>query len=130
MTTHPFQRRHGFRFSLVDALILLAAMALTLWLRSQDHEFWWIVPVAIGHFFLFCNVFLVWRNLELIWAGAFVLNVFLHVAQGNLTWWPACLWQLPITFLVIFLQMRSPWYHGIGATRLNPRLQDYLEDRL
>ncbi len=114
----------------MDAGILAAAILLTLWLRREDHALWWIVPMAVGHFFLFCNVFLVWRTWELLWAGGFLLNVFIHITQGNLSWWPACGWQIPLTLLVIVLQMRSPWYHGIFAERVNPRLQDYLNGRL
>lgn len=114
----------------MDAVILLLATMLTVWLYRQDYELAWIVPMAVGHFFLFCNVFLVWRNWELLWAGVFVLNVFYQAVQGNLSWWPACGWQLIATLFVILMQMRSPWYHGIWAERLNPRLQDYLNHRL
>ena len=32
-------------------------------------EFVWILPCALGHFFLFCNVFRVRRNYELAWTG-------------------------------------------------------------
>lgn len=123
-------RRHGFRCSVTDALILIAGTSLTVWLCSIELPLWWIVPMVVGHFFLFCNVFLIWRNLELLWAAAFVANVLLHVAKGNLEWWPACGWQLIASFAVIIWQMRSPWYHGIFARRINPRLDDYLNGTL
>jgi hypothetical protein len=123
-------RRWGFRLSHWDAAILLFGVALTLWLRSKVFPLWWIVPVGVGHFFLFCNVFLVWRRWELVWAVLFVANVLLHTATGNLGWWPACGWQMPVTFFVIFLQLRSPWYHGILARRINPRLDNYLNGTL
>lgn len=122
--------RHGFRCSISDVLILLAGAGLTLWLRSLDQPLWWVVPMVVGHFFLFCNVFLVWRNLELLWAGAFVANVLFHAARGSIGWWPVCGWQMIVTVAVIAVQMRSPWYHGIFARRINPRLDDYLNDRL
>lgn len=123
-------RRHGFRISFGDAVILAAGFAGTLWLRSMDFPLWWIVPMALGHFFLFCNVFLVWRKLELIWAAAFIVNVAIHVAFDDFDGLSALLWQSPMTILVILWQIRSPWYHGIFASRLNPRLQDYLEGRM
>ena len=131
MTPAPaIKRQHGFRISAVDGLILVLGAGLTFWLRSAAFPLWWIVPMVVGHFFLFCNVFLVWRNLELIWAALFVANVLLHVATGNLEWWPACGWQLIATFAVIVWQMRSPWYHGIFARRINTRLDDYLNGTL
>ena len=123
-------RQYGFRFSLWDAVVLLVTGTLSLWVRSKDFPLWWIVPAAVGHFFLFCNVFLVWRSLELIWAAILVVNVASHVATGHPNWWPALGWQLPVTAVVIALQLRSPWYHGILARRINPRLDDYLNGSL
>ena len=124
------QRCHGFRVSAWDALILLLGAGLAICLCFVEFPLWWIVPVVVGHFFLFCNVFLVWRNLELLWAAVFIANVLLHVAMGDLGWWPACGWQLLVTVAVILRQMRSPWYHGIFARRINPRLDDYLNGSL
>lgn len=123
-------RRHGFRLSSADAAVLLAGISLTWWLARQDFPLAWIVPAALGHFFLFCNVFLVWRRWELLWAAAFVFNVAGHLAFGTLDWLSPLLFQLPITVLVIIRQIRSPWYHGIYAERLNPRLQKYLTAKL
>ncbi len=124
----PSERRHGFRFSVWDALVLLSGFGLALWLRSEEFPLWWVVLAAVGHFFLFCNVFLVWRRWELGWAVIFVINVALHVAFGVLDWFSPTLIQLPVTVLVIMLQIRSPWYHGIFARHLNPRLDDYLRE--
>jgi len=113
-----------------DAVILLAGAVLSCWLQSQSFPLWWIVPAALGHFFLFCNVFLVWRRLELLWAVAFVLNVVAHVFFDEWDPWPSLLWQIPVTLVVIAWQMRLPWYHGIFARQINPRLADYLNHKL
>ena len=121
---NPSSKRHGFRFSIWDALILAAGLALTLWLPAIDFPLWWIVAMAVGHFFLFCNVFLVWQRWELLWAAAFVINAGIHIATGSFGWLSPFLWQLPWTILVIGLQIRSPWYHGIFAERWNPSLID------
>lgn len=123
-------RRHGFRLSFVDALVLVTGAVLSGWLAEMDFPLWWIVPAAVGHFFLFCNVFLVWRRWELIWAAAFIFNVAGHFALETYTATPVLLWQAPMTILVIVFQMRSPWYHGIFARQINPRLADYLNDTL
>lgn len=125
----PSERRHGFRFSVWDALILLSGFGLALWLRSEEFALWWVVLAAVGHFFLFCNVFLVWRRWELGWAVIFVINVAAHVAYGIFGWLSPILVQLPVTVLVIMLQIRSPWYHGIFARRLNPHLDGYLQNK-
>lgn len=123
-------RHHGFRLSFVDALVLVTGAVLSGWLAEIDFPLWWIVPAAVGHFFLFCNVFLVWRRLELLWAAAFVFNAAVHFALETYTATPVLLWQAPATILVIVLQMRSPWYHGIFARQINPRLADYLRGTL
>ncbi len=97
---------------------------------NQSFHLWWIIPAALGHFFLFCNVFLVWRRLELLWAASFVVNVVAHVASNEFDFWPPLLWQTPVTLLVVAWQMRSPWYHGIFAHQINARIQDYLSHKL
>lgn len=116
-------RTCGFRLSWLDAMILLLGKVLSCWLPSQSFPLWWIVSAALGHFALFCHVFLVWRRLELLWALAFVLNVAAHFVLGAQDWLSTMLYQLPFTVLVIMWQIRSPWYHGIFAERLNPRSQ-------
>jgi len=123
----PVPRRHGFRFSLSDGLIVVGATVLSVWLRSIAFDLWWLVPVVLGHFFLFCNVFLVWRRWELVWAAIFVLNVARHVASGSVSCRSVLLWQAPVTIGLIALQMRSPWYHGIFARRINPQLDAHLK---
>lgn len=123
-------RHHGFRLSFVDALVLVTGAVLSGWLAEMDFPLWWIVPAAVGHFFLFCNVFLVWRRWELLWAAAFIFNVAGHFSLETYTATPVLLWQAPATILVIVFQIRSPWYHGIFARQINPRLADYLNDTL
>jgi hypothetical protein len=120
----------GFRLSWFDAAILLLGAVLSGWLISQSFPFGWIVPTALGHFFLFCNIFLVWRRWELLWAGVFILNVGAHLAFGTLDWLSPMLFQLPVTVLVITWQIRSPWYYGICAEKWNPRIQEYLNAEL
>jgi hypothetical protein len=121
-------RQHGFRLSVGDALIIMGGISFAAWLRSVDFALWWLVPVVLGHFFLFCNVFLVWRRWEYLWAAIFVINVGLHFANGSVSCVSVLLWQLPITITVITLQMRSPWYHGIFARLINPQLDAYLNE--
>jgi hypothetical protein len=126
----PMSRACGFRLSWFDVAILMIGAMLSWWLTNLSFPLYWIVPAALGHFFLFCNVFLVWQRLELLWALAFVLNVAAHVTFDEFSPWPTLLWQAPVTLAVIACQMRSPWYHGIFARQINPRLADYLTHKL
>jgi hypothetical protein len=123
-------RTHGFRFSTLDGLILLGGAGITFWLWNESFPLWWLIPLALGHFFLFCNVFLVWQKLELAWAAAFVLQIAIHLAAGYTDWLSPLLVQTPVTLVVIWLQLRSPWYHGIFAKKWNPNLSDYLNGPL
>lgn len=121
-------RKHGFRCSWFDLAILLCAMVSTLWLHGMQFPLRWIVPMVAGNFFLFCNVFLVWQRWELLQAGVFVLNFVAHSAIDHVDGASVLLWQSPATIVVILLRIRSPWYHGIFAGRLDPRLADLLDD--
>jgi hypothetical protein len=123
-------RTWGFRFSLADALAILAFMSAAAVLWRLGNVLWWILVIAAGHFFLFCNVFRIVRRRELIWAGLFILNVGVWTALSLLTWPRVLLCQLPITISLVLSDMRSCGYHGVFANRLNPLLNDYLEDRL
>jgi hypothetical protein len=116
--------------SSLDGIVLLLGTILTIRLRNEAFPLWWIVPMALGHFFLFCNVFLVWRRLELVWAAVFVMLISGHLTCGHTDWLSAVMMQMPVTLTVLWLQLRSPWYHGIFARQINPRLDDFLANKL
>jgi hypothetical protein len=116
------ESRPGFRMSGFDAAILIAASILTAVLLVRLEPGSWpgrdevlLIPVVVVHFFLFCNVFRVWRPYELIWAGVFVVNVAGWWAWDAMTIWRVLAVQLPVTALVIWLQVRSPHYRGVYA---------------
>jgi hypothetical protein len=89
-----------------------------------------MLTIAAGHFFLFCNVFRIARRRELIWSGLYLLNVALWQSFDLLSWTGVLTSQIPVTIAVIVADMRSPEYHGVLADRMNPRLNDYLEERI
>lgn len=121
--------RYGFRLSCADVVVLLSA-AIGFWLlRRFEMPLAWVLPCVVLHFFLFCNVFRVRRNYELLWAVVFLINVGWHLSQAELGVWPSLLLQLPVTVAVILAEMVSRAYHGIGARRLNRQLDDYLANR-
>ncbi len=123
------KRIWGFRFSLTDAVALAAFGATVAILRRLDSGLWWVVAIAAGHFFLFCNVFRVMRRRDLLWAALFVLNVALWLLVGRLDWFNVLACQLPVTAGVIAWEIRAVRYHGIFADRLNPNLADYIAGR-
>jgi hypothetical protein len=131
MATPDHRRRTaGFRLSAVDAGVLAAAGPATWLAWPHLGAMAGVIPLVVGHFFLFCNVFRIHRTKELVWAAVCVVNVFAWAALAE-TWWPGILAvQLPVTVAVIALEIRGPWYHGICAARWNPRLADYLAGRL
>ncbi len=105
----------GFRFSVGDG-IALAAAAVATWLLLPHIGFLaWLPAVALGHFFLFCNVFRVRRRYELVWAAGFLLNFGAWALSGAFDWLGVLAVQTPLTLLVIVLEIRSPRYHGVFA---------------
>jgi hypothetical protein len=122
-------RTWGFRLSVVDAIVLVAAIPATWLLWPKIGTLAGVIPLVVVHFFLFCNVFRIHRTKELVWAGICVVNVFTWAAFTE-CWWPGILAvQLPVTAAVIIKEIRGPWYHGVWARRLNPRLDGYLAGR-
>jgi cell division protein FtsW (lipid II flippase) len=126
----PKKRTWGFRFTPSDAVAIVVFISVAAVFQHSGSPLWWMLLIAAGHFFLFCNVFRIIRRRELIWAGLFILNIGLWLWFGELTWSCILACQLPVTVVLIFADMRSPGYHGIFAKQLNPQLNDYLEGRL
>lgn len=108
---------YGMRFSRADAVVLLCAAMLTWGLWATSGSLALLVPVTVGHFFLFCNVFRVRRMAELLWSGAFVVNVSAWVAAGEINWWGLLAVQMPVTIAVLVVEVRHPRYHGVLSRR-------------
>jgi hypothetical protein len=127
-------RTWGARLSITDGLALLAGAVLTWQLhRALEGEARWLVgvpAVALGHFFLFCNVFRVPTYLELRWTALLLANVVAWRAADALAWAPVLALQTPITLLTLAATLRSPRYHGVGARRWNPSLDRWLAGEL
>ena len=124
------KRTWGFQFSRMDAAVIAVFVGLAVVFRQWDSPLWWMLAIASGHFFLFCNVFRIIRRRELIWALLFILNIGSWLWFENLNWAHVMYCQIPITIILIIADMRAPGYHGIFAKRLNPQLNDYLEGRI
>lgn len=124
---HP--RDAGFRLSVIDGIVLAAGGIATVLLHDAIGPMVGLFPMAIGHFFLFCNVFRVRRRYELAWTAVFLVN-FTAWTWTAFSWPGVLAIQLPVTAIVIALEIRSPRYHGVFASRWNPRLPEYLDGRI
>ena len=123
MMNQPNKVSTGFRCSLRDIIVLLISIGGAIWLWEIQFPMWWLIPMVVLHFFLFCNIVLLWQRWELIWAAIFVCNVGTHVGLNELHWVSPLLVQLPFTIGFCVLQIRSPWYRGVWADRINPKFR-------
>ena len=103
----------------LGAIFVCAVAVAVLW--SSIGTLSLLLPVVLGHFFLFCNVFRIRRTPELIWGGVFLLNMGWHLSHADFSWWPVLLIQTPVTVALIGYEMRTTHYHGILAHRINPQ---------
>lgn len=83
--------------------------------------------IAVGHFFLFCNVFRVRRRFEITWASTFIFNIGFWLSFSELGWASVIACQIPVTLCVLLLELRSPRYHGVFAKQINQQLQRHLQ---
>lgn len=123
----PF--RPGFRISRVDVVALILGVIGAV---AAGRVEWWmglVVGCAVGHFFLFCNVFRIARPLELAWASVFVATAGGTIALGVPGWPIAIGATICTTLAVVGIQMRSPAYHGVAWQRINPGLPQWWEAR-
>jgi len=122
-------RTWGFQFSRTDAVVIGFFVSSALFFEHFDNPLWWLLVIVAAHFFLFCNVFRVRRFFELWWAGIFIANAGLWLMFEKLVWTNVLACQFPVTAAFILTEMRTAYYHGVFARKINPRLTDYLEYR-
>ena len=114
------KERRGIRFSIQDAIVILVAAVATLVMWKTVPLFAPALPIVLGHFFLFCNVFLVPRRLELIWAAVFLINgaFWMVMGMGEFDWWAVLACQAPVTVGFIVWTMRNPNYRGVLSKKM------------
>ena len=118
----------GFRFSVFDAIVLVMASCLALFLNSYNYLYSALVVFVILHFFLFCNVVRMSRIPELIWASFFLFIFYLHLKLSVLSFNTALVSCILLTSILVLLESRKPSYHGIFWQRLNPKLPDWFAE--
>lgn len=112
------KRRRGFRFSAVDLLAILICAIATWLLFPVIGTTVWLLPITLGHFFLFCNVFRIHRNAELFWAATFIVNVAAWSLLSDIDWLKILAVQSFVTVTLIAKAFRSRSYHGIFCSPL------------
>jgi hypothetical protein len=120
------QFRPGFRLSVFDAVILAIGIASTF---LAPKEFAIISITAVGHFFLFCNVFRISRAPELIWAGVFVILCSCTLALGYPNWITTIGLAIAVATALIVRELFVPSYHGIFWRKFNPDLPVWWKKR-
>lgn len=117
--------RQGFRISIVDIVVLCLATAGTIYLWPINYLVAALIPIIVGHFFLFCNVFRVRSKYEFIWAGIFLVNTTGMVVYlgDKFSWLFVLIIQIPLTIFFIVLEMKSSRYHGVAWAKINPGWQ-------
>lgn len=121
--------RPGFRFSRLDAVVLLVATIAAGALAPFAGWLSVAILFVVGHFFLFCNVLRMSRPLELIWAGLFcalaIPAIFIEIPA-----WPIVfLATLGATIVVGLIQIRLRSYHGVAWQTFNPDLPHWWQSR-
>jgi len=115
----------GFRLSVRDVIVLVFGVGSSI---AIGKNFWpasFIIAFAVGHFFLFCNVFRISRRLELIWTGIFI-GLAIGKIFTQIPGWPVTIViSVGATVSVIVAETRKPSYHGIFWRQINPRLRDW-----
>ena len=117
----------GFRFSVVDALVLLLGAIATVIVWSFLWYAGFIVAFVLVHFFLFCNVFRVSRLPELVWGGVFSGLATTTILTARPGWLITAVVSLVVTVAVVFRETRKPSYHGILWNTVNPNLRTWWE---
>ena len=86
--TFEIQREPGFRFNLIDLMLIAALVAASaLWYAVFPDQHLYLLPLYVGaSFFLFCNVFRIGNRMEPPWYLCFVALTVYGIAQPEFPW--------------------------------------------
>ena len=85
---------------------------------------------AIGHFFLFCNLFRISRRLELIWTAIFLLLAGGSTIGGFPSLLVTAAFSICVTIIVVAIELKKPSYHGVFWQQINPGLRAWWDSQL
>jgi len=118
----------GFRITRRDQIVLAIGVLATGALAPFNGLAAYVTASAVGHFFLFCNVFRLPRALELFWASGFVLAMLAYM-QGVFPFITSVTAHETLAILCIAASTKLPSYHGIFWQRWNPKLREWWESQ-
>ena len=117
----PEQRKRsaGFRFFWTDAFVLGLGAVGTWWLFGIARDLALLIPMVVGHFFLFCNVVRLRRKYELFWAIVFCMCMGAWIGFGLLPGWLSV--SLPLLLTVVRATQKV--FDGFTTTDILTELQ-------
>jgi hypothetical protein len=118
----------GFRFSKLDAIILLVGLYIS---ADTAAVYPWLgiaIGFVIAHFFLFCNLVRMARPFELAWSALFVLLASSTIVVGSPPWPVTLAISFAVTVVLVGLEMRKPSYHGVFWRQINPGLPQWWQE--
>ena len=115
----------GFRFSVLDGMILAAALLLAILVFPYSPNYSVLVGFVVLHFFLFCNVVRMSRIPELIWATVFLALFSCQLKLSVPSFNTALALSSFVTAILVAIEIRRPSYHGIFWKTLNPKLPEW-----
>ena len=86
--TFEIQHEPGFRFNLIDLLLIAALAAVSVgWRAVFPEQHLYLLPLYLGgSFFLFCNVFRIGNRMEPPWYLCFVALTVYGFMQTEFPW--------------------------------------------
>ncbi|MFC1857043.1 hypothetical protein ACFL9U_03335 [Thermodesulfobacteriota bacterium] len=124
-TTFRVQKEPGFRFNLIDFL-LIAFLVLTSYFlyKFSPVKYYFLLPLYIGFtFFLFCNVFRIGNNLEHVWYVPFLFISIVTYSNPDVYWkLVLCICEPLKIALILFRMVKGP-YRGVFHQEINQRFK-------
>lgn len=120
LLSFKIQRDPGFRFNLIDLILIGILSALSYGIYSMTPAgYYYLLPIYIGFtFFLFCNVFRIGNTLEPFWYIPFVLITLLFFNDPEVYWKMILGILEPLKLGLILYHIRKGPYVGIGYKSL------------
>ncbi len=129
--TFEIQRSPGFRFNLIDLLLILFLLGLAASLRLliPGSSVYW-VPLYLGlSFFVFCNIFRIGNRLEPWWYVPFFSAAVYCLLIQNIVlfWWLVLLLLEPLKWILIVYHVLKRSYHGAFHTSINRSRERHID---
>lgn len=129
--TFDIQREPGFRFNLIDLLLIVTLVAMSVvWGTAFPEQHLYLLPLYVGiSFFLFCNVFRIGNRLEMPWYLTFVAIAGYGSTQSEFPWLLMLATCEPSKWALIGWRIWRGPYVGVFHRKYAPtRSRDDLQD--